>query len=157
MANDWKFEDNSIEVINALDKVGKTWLEDAARILHRQVVQNTKVDTSQTKASWKKDVDEEKAIVGSTSQNAIWEEFGTGHYALNGDGRKTAWYVPVEGYTGTRKPTFNGKVVVVRGRGGKEFYKTNGKKPERPLYNAKLSTEKKIQKRLETLLKGAMS
>ena len=149
----WKFEDNSIEVINALNAVEKKWLEDATRVLLNQTIQNSRGDTGQTKASWKKVVADGKGIVGSTSQNAIWEEFGTGHYAVNKDGRKTPWYVPVDGYTGHRKPTFNGKVVIVYGKGGTAFYKTNGKKPMRPLENAKTSTEKKIQRRLEQLVK----
>lgn len=153
----WKFEDNSIEVINALDKVGKQWLEDATRVLLNQTIQNSRNDTGQTKSSWKKVVEDDKGIVGSTSQNAIWEEFGTGHYAVNKDGRQSPWYVPVDGYTGHKKPTFNGKVVVVYGKGGKAFYKTNGKKPNRPLENAKKSTEKKIQKRLEQLIKENLS
>lgn len=153
----WEFEDNSINVIEALDKVGKEWLEDASRVLLNQTIQNSRADTGQTKGSWKRVVEDERAVVGSTSENAIWDEFGTGHYAINKDGRKTPWYVPVEGYTGNRKPTFNGKVVIVYGKGGKAFYKTNGKRPNRTLENAKNSTRGKIQKRLETLVKGAMS
>lgn len=153
----WKFEDNSIKVTEALEKVGKEWLEDATRILLNQTVQNSRVDTGQTKSSWKRVVEGDRGIVGSTSENALWEEFGTGHYAVNKDGRQTPWYVPVDGYTGHKKPTFNGKVVIVYGKGGKAFYKTNGKKPNRPLENAKNSTEKKIQKRLEQLLKENLS
>lgn len=149
----WKFEDNSIKVCDALNAVGSQWLEDASRILLNQTKQNTKVDTGKTKQSWEKVVGKDKAIIGNTTENAIWEEFGTGHYAVNGDGRKTAWYVPVDGYLGTKKPTYNGKVVIVHGRGGKDYYKTNGKKPNRPLQNAKNSTETKIKKRLENLIK----
>lgn len=157
MAGDWEFEDNSVKILRALDEVGQQWLEDATRILHRQVVQNTRVDTGQTKSSWKKVVEGDKGIVGSTSENAIWEEFGTGHYAVNGDGRKGAWYVPVEKVLGKKKPTYNGKVVIVYGKNGQAYYKTNGKKPNRALQNAKNSTEKKIQKRLETLIKENLS
>lgn len=153
MAGDWEFEDNSVKILRALDEVGQQWLEDATRILHRQVVQNTRVDTGQTKSSWKKVVEGDKGIVGSTSENAIWEEFGTGHYAVNGNGRKGAWYVPVEKVLGKKKPTFNGKVVIVYGKNGQAYYKTNGKKPNRALQNAKNSTEKKIQKRLVQLVK----
>ena len=156
MAGEWKFEDNSIKILKALDEVGQQWLEDATRILHRQVVQNSRVDTGQTKSSWKKVVDGDKGIVGSTSENAIWEEFGTGHYAVNGDGRKGAWYVPVQKVIGKKKPTYNGKVIVVYGKNGQAYYKTNGKKPNRALENAKNSTEKKIQKRLVQLVKEAM-
>lgn len=155
--SDFKFEDNSVKILRALDEVGQQWLEDATRILHRQVVQNSRVDTGQTKSSWKKIVEDKEGIVGSTSENAIWEEFGTGHYAVNGDGRKGAWYVPVEGYLGHKKPTYNGKVIVVYGKNGQAFYKTNGKKPNRALQNAKNSTEKKIQKRLEQLIKEKLS
>ena len=153
----WKFEDNSIKVMNALSSVERKWLEDATRVLLNQTIQNSRGDTGQTKASWKKVVTDSKGIVGSTSQNAIWEEFGTGHYAVNKNGRKTPWYISVDGYTGHRKPTFNGKVVIVYGKGGKAFYKTNGKKPMRPLENAKTSTEKKIQRRLEQLVKENLS
>ena len=153
MTGDWEFEDNSVKILRALDEVGQQWLEDATRILHRQVVQNSRVDTGQTKSSWKKVVEGDKGIVGSTSENAIWEEFGTGHYAVNGNGRKGAWYVPVEKVLGKKKPTYNGKVVIVYGKNGQAYYKTNGKKPNRALENAKNSTEKKIQKRLETLIK----
>ncbi|MGN0907628.1 MAG: HK97 gp10 family phage protein [Bullifex sp.] len=156
MAEKWKFEDNSIELAEALDKAGEKWLQDATRILHRQVVQNTAVDTTDTKTSWKKVVAGNKGTVGSTSENAIWEEFGTGHYAVNGDGNPSPWYVPVQGYTGKKKPTYKGKVVVVYGKNGMVYYKTDGKKPRRALENAKKSTEKKIRKRLETLLKEAM-
>ena len=155
--SDFKFEDNSVKILRALDEVGQQWLEDATRILHRQVAQNSRVDTGQTKSSWKKVVDGNKGIVGSTSENAIWEEFGTGHYAVNGDGRKGAWYVPVEGYLGHKKPTYNGKVIVVYGKNGQAFYKTNGKKPNRALENAKNSTEKKMQNRLEQLIKEKLS
>lgn len=155
--SDFKFEDNSVKILRALDEVGQQWLEDATRILHRQVVKNSRVDTGQTKSSWKKIVEDKEGIVGSTSENAIWEEFGTGHYAVNGDGRKGAWYVPVEGYLGHKKPTYNGKVIVVYGKNGQAFYKTNGKKPNRALENAKNSTEKKMQNRLEQLIKEKLS
>ena len=157
MAGDWEFEDNSVKILRALDEVGQQWLEDATRILHRQVVQNSRVDTGQTKSSWKKVIEGDKGIVGSTSENAVWEEFGTGHYAVNGDGKKGAWYVPVEKVLGKKKPTFNGKVVIVYGKNNQAYYKTNGKKPNRALQNAKNSTEKKIQKRLEQLIKENLS
>ena len=157
MAGDWEFEDNSVKILRALDEVGQQWLEDATRILHRQVVQNSRVDTGQTKSSWKKVVEGDKGIVGSTSENAVWEEFGTGHYAVNGDGKKGAWYVPVEKVLGKKKPTYNGKVVIVYGKNNQAYYKTNGKKPNRALQNARNSTEKKIQKRLEQLIKENLS
>ena len=71
----------------------KAWLYEAAGELEAQVKRNTKVGTGQLKNSWTYKVDESKgeATIGSPLENAIWEEFGTGQYALHGDGRKTPW------------------------------------------------------------------
>lgn len=70
------------------------WEQRSTRLqsgeLEAQVKRNTRVDTGQTKGSWTYKVDEAngEAMVGSPQENAIWEEFGTGQYALNGDGER---------------------------------------------------------------------
>lgn len=71
---------------------------------------------------------------------------------MKGNGRKGAWYVPVDTYTGSKKPTYNGKVVIVYGKNGKKFYKTNGKTPNRPLDNAFKSLKTKLIKRFGQIL-----
>lgn len=133
--NSVKFEDYSKKVLSKMDDLINQWLEESAGELESQVKRNTKVDTGQTKASWEHKVDTAKkeAYVGSNYMNAVWEEFGTGQYALNGDGRKTPWvYKDAKG----------------------NWHRTKGKKPRRALWNAKQTTEGKIKKRLETILKG---
>ena len=84
------FEDYSKDVINKINSLGVKWLEEASSEIESQTKQNTKVDTGKTKGSWEHRVDANKleAIVGSRYDNALWEELGTGIYALNGDGRK---------------------------------------------------------------------
>ena len=111
------FEDYSKDVINKINSLGVKWLEEASSEIESQTKQNTKVDTGKTKGSWEHRVDANKleAIVGSRYDNALWEELGTGIYALNGDGRKTKW--------------------VYRTEDGK-FHATVGKKPRRALYRA---------------------
>ena len=88
-----EFEDNSVRVKAAMSDAVNQWLREASGELESQVKRNTRVDTGQLKNSWTHNVDEsaQEAKVGSPLENAIWEEFGTGQYALNGDGRKTAW------------------------------------------------------------------
>ena len=73
-------------------------------------------------------VDEKKleAEIGSRYQNALWEELGTGIYALNGNGRKTPWVY--------KNPKDN------------KFYATVGKKPRRALYRAYTSLKNKLIK-----------
>lgn len=146
-----QFEDNRVEVLNAIDDTVWAFLEEAGVELEAQVKRNTKVDSGQLKGSWKHVVDESKkqVTVGSPLENAIWEEFGTGEYAVHGDGRKGAWYVPVEKVTGNKKPTFNGEVIVVYGKNGQAFYKTNGKKPKRLLQMAFDSRKNAIIRRAE--------
>ena len=86
--------DNSFAVKEALGKLEEKFLTEAALVIESQVKQNTAVDTGQLKGSWDHIVDSSKgeAIIGSPLENAVWEEFGTGEYALNGNGRKSGWF-----------------------------------------------------------------
>jgi len=121
-----KFKDNSIQVKELLKEKGISFLTEASAELLSQTQRNIKVDTGQTKGSFKKIIDESemKAIVGSDYMNAIYEEFGTGVYALEGDGRKTKW--------------------VYKDSNG-DFHTTVGKKPKRALYNAFTDKEDMIK------------
>lgn len=132
------FEDNRNQVKQALSRAVEAYLEKAGGELQAQTVKNSRTDFGQTKGSYQYAVDrsEGACYVGSQLENAIWEEFGTGEYALNGKGRKSPWYIPVDGYKGKKRPSYNGKVVIVYGKNGKRFYKTNGKKPNRPMRKA---------------------
>jgi len=132
---DIRFEDNTLRIINAMSDKINIALEESAGELESQVKRNTRVKTGQTKNSWKHKVDNDKheAVVGSDYQNAIWEEFGTGEYAVNGDGRRGGWcYVDEDG---------NGHF-------------THGKKPSRALHNAYTTLKNKIKKHLQDALKG---
>lgn len=130
-----KFEDYSIQVINAMnDKINAT-LEECAGELESQVKRNSRVDTGQTKNSFQHKVvpDEHTAYIGSNYENAIWEEFGTGDYSLNGNGRKGGWFY-------------------VDAKGDGHF--THGKKPSRAFWNAYTALKNKIISRLQDALKG---
>lgn len=112
-----EFEDYSIQVKDALKSTGIAFLEEAGGEIEAQTKRNCKVVTGKTKGSFSHKVDSSgmECHIGSNYENAIWEEFGTGQYALNGDGRKTPW-----GYTDEQ--------------GVMQF--TRGKKPKRMLWNA---------------------
>lgn len=113
-----EFKDFSKIVLQKIQETGETFLEEVGGEVEAQTKRNTKVDTGKTKGSWEHVVNAEKMEVqiGSRYKNALWEELGTGIYALNGDGRKTKW-------------------VYKNPKDGK-FYTTVGKKPRRALYNA---------------------
>ena len=154
-----QFHDNSIRVKEALEDAVYDFLERASAELETQTARNSspeKYRGKQAQQLWDRVVDEsaKEAKVGSPDEAAYWEELGTGEYALEGNGRQGAWFVPVERVTSRSKPTFQGKVVVVYGDDGQAFYKTDGKRPKRMLHNAFTENKAKIIKRAEQIFKG---
>ena len=122
-----EFHDNTLAVTDAIKAAAIAFLKEAAGELQSQTQRNTRVDTGQTKGAWDYEVNESKleAIVGNPLENAIWEEMGTGEYALNGNGRKGGW-----------------RYVDAKGKG----HFTYGKRPSRAFNNAKITCEPKIAK-----------
>lgn len=132
-----EFTDNSAQVKAALDDAVIAYLYAAGGELQSQVVRNTKPATGQLKNSWSYKVDEAKGVctVGSPLENAIWEEFGTGLYAVNGDGRKTPWtYQDDKG----------------------DWHRTRGKAPKRAFSRAFTSQKTALIALAKEMLKGRL-
>lgn len=112
------FKDFTKIVLDKIHETGETFLEEVGGEVESQTKQNTKVDTGKTKNSWEHVVNTDKMEVqiGSRYKNALWEELGTGIYALNGNGRKKVPWI---------YKTPDGK-----------FHATVGKKPRRALFKA---------------------
>ena len=129
-----QFQDFSIQVKDALDDKALQFLEEAASEIESAARRNSRVDSGQLKGSWAHLTDDSayEATVGSPLQNAIWEEFGTGEYAANGDGRKGGWsYQDDAG----------------------DWHHTNGKTPNRTLQRAFDSTKAAIIRRAQEIFK----
>mgnify|MGYP004513369845 CR=1 FL=1 len=130
-----EFLDFSIQVKEAMNDKALQFLEEAASAIESAARRNSRVDTGQLKGSWNHQVDEsaKEAQIGSPEQNAVWEEFGTGEYALHGDGRKGGWtYQDDSG----------------------DWHHTNGKTPNRTLHNAFESKKAAIIRRAKQIFKG---
>ena len=128
--------DNEITVIHHLDEVlqrlhsaSVAFLHEASGELESQAKVNTRVDTAQTKNAWTYRLDERGLVstIGNPLENAIWEEFGTGIYALGGRGRRTPW--------------------VYRDRRGR-WWTTRGKRGTRAFYRAYRSTAPRIRSQI---------
>ena len=132
-----EFHDYSMNVKAALDGAVKAYLYEAGGEVEAQVKRNSRVGSGQLKNSWTYKVDEEKGVctIGSPLENAIWEELGTGEYALNGDGRKGGWHY--------------------RDEKGK-WHHTYGKKPHRAFKRAFDSLKTSLINRAEQVLKGQL-
>ena len=148
---DVKFVDNSVKVKGAINKAIIAGLYEGAGELEGQAKRNTRRDHGQTAGSWTYKVEESKgeAVVGSPLENAIWEEFGTGEYALKGDGRKGGWYVPESKLSSKAKSKM--KRVEIKGQ---VYYYTKGKKPSRAFWKAFVKLKPKIPKIFADKLKG---
>ena len=133
--------DHTEQVKSVIAELAMSSLEEAAGELESQVKRNTVVDTGKTKNSWQHRVtqtgEDYEAKVGSDYENSIWEEFGTGEYALNGDGRKGGWAYE-DPKTG-------------------ETIWTRGKRPRRPFHHAYTTMKPKIIKFLQDQFKGRLS
>ena len=130
-----EFQDFSIQVKGKISDRVNAALEECAGELESQTKRNSRVATGRTKNSFRHVVDDEThtAYIGSDMENAIWEEFGTGEHALNGDGRKGGWRYKDE-------------------RG--EWHYTTGKKPSRAFWRAYTSLKTAIVRRLESAMRG---
>ena len=139
MADDFKIEliNNTDAVKEALNCQCQAFLIQAGQILKSQVRDLTRVKTGKTKNSWDYSLidkgGDQSVQVGSPLENAIWEEFGTGEYALEGNGRKGGWFYVNDD---------NEKVF------------TRGKKPSRALYYACKNAKPVIKQLFEDTVGG---
>lgn len=135
MGSNVEFHDFSVKVMGEIDDRVNIVLEECAGELESQIKRNSRVDTGKTKNSFRHHVDDDAhvAYIGSPDENAIWEEFGTGEYAINGDGRKGGW-------------------VYYDEKGERHF--TIGKKPSRAMWNAYSRMKNMIIRRIQDFMKG---
>ena len=130
-----EFQDFSIQVKGAISDRINAALEECAGEVESQTKRNSRVATGRTKNSFRHMLDDDThtAYIGSDYENAIWEEFGTGEHALNGDGRKGGWrYKDEKG----------------------QWHYTTGKKPSRAFWRAYTSLKSAIVRRLESAMRG---
>lgn len=161
MAYKITFENFSPQVVANLNKRVLIALEDVCGELEAEVKRNTKVgkvDGGNTRGKWTHWVDHKDytGYVGNPLETALWLEFGTGEYALKGNGRKGGWYIPI----GNGRNEISEAVVkaygfkVVEGKDGKKFAHTYGMKPQRPLQKAFNTNKKKYANHIQNSLKG---
>lgn len=137
MANNVQFQDFSMQVKDALEEAAIQFLHEASGEMVSEIKRTVPVDTGQLKNSFEYKLKDTRleSTIGSPLENAIWNEFGTGEYALNGDGRKGGWFY--------------------EDRKGEGHF-THGKHPQRTMHKAFTKLKPKIIKRAEQVLKGTM-
>ena len=131
------FEDFTGEISKEIQSIILNWLEEASAELASQTATRTRRGTGETAGAWTNLVDRNNVVayVGNPLENAIWEEYGTGEYALNNDGRKGGW--------------------VYRDEATGKWHHTYGKTPTRALHHAFKQNESLLKDKLKSDL-GSM-
>ena len=132
------FKDYSVQIKKWLNDTAIAFLEEAKSSMASQASKLSPVDTGNLRQSFQTDSivvpDEKTAYVGSKLEYAIYQEFGTGEYALKGNGRKGGW--------------------VYKSKKDGKYYYTKGSTPKRMLYHAFETKKEPIKKRAREMFKG---
>ena len=163
-SKDVEFTDNSVQVKAELNQALIAFLNEASAEIKTQAERNTPVgESSQLRRSWDKVVDKVqlKATIGNTLEYAIYQELGTGEYALEGNGRKGYWvYVKDSSSGSTSRSTKSYTLEQARDimlylrSKGLEAYYTKGTRPKRMLYKAFVLWKPKIEARAKQIFKS---
>ncbi|HAJ96423.1 MAG TPA: hypothetical protein DCO72_01630 [Ruminococcus sp.] len=178
--------DNSPAVKAALKKSVSNFLTEAGGEIVSQIVDNSRnrADTRQTTNSYRYQIEEESTeqtvYIGSDLMNAVYEEFGTGEFALKGNGKKGGWWIPVgngEGQISLKSVkryvskynrqwaayryasgeiTTGKEIRQTKKRGALVAVFTHGKKPNQPMQRAYDEKKDQIQQKMQDILKTEM-
>ena len=141
--------DYSVQVKNAVEKKALEWLEESGLEIQSAAQNGSRRDGGEFAGKWDHIVDKagKKVTVGHPDENAIWEEFGTGEYAVGlKPGRKGGWYVPEEELSDKAKTKMRRTEIK-----GKVFYFTRGKTPNHTLQKAFNKTKNPVINRAKQL------
>lgn len=165
-----EFFDNRARVKAALNEAIIAYLHEAGGEMRSQAIRNSRTKKAQgggqTKNNWSYIVDEDAGIctVGNSLENAIWEEFGTGEYALPESGkpsRKGGWWIRTGYSKNNIKPSdasFYKWPKKIKDKDGKLVAVfTYGKKPSRAFQKAFNKLKNKLVKRIGTIISEAMN
>ena len=155
-----QFEDFSVRVKKIISDKAIQLLTEGSIEIKKQATDNTvsKKGTGDLRKSWNYVVNKSalEARIGSPLEHAIYQELGTGEWALNKDGRKSPWYVPI-GNNENEMPLETAQrygFKIVHGKNGMQFAEVSGQRPERPLYKAFKTSRDKIIRRARTIFGG---
>lgn len=151
-----KFVDNSIQVKEEINATSIAWLHDWANTIASHARANTQLD-GEAGVALRKDyralVNEAKgeAEIGSSLEQAFWEEFGTGSHAKHGDGRP-GWWVYKDGYKGNGGKQLTEAQAKAIAAEDPTVHATNGREPAKTLETAFTVNKPKAIKDLDIRL-----
>ena len=152
------FQDFSIEVKADLNDITIAWLNTWANEIASMAKRTCSMDGDagvQLRGSYRADVNAGagKAEIGTSLESGYWEEFGTGEYAVNGDGRK-GWWIYKDGYQGGGGKQLTEMEAKAAAAREPSVHATNGRHPMATLEKAFTANRYKAIADLENKLRG---
>lgn len=158
-----RLEDYSVEVKTAMKKQAIAFLHEVAGEIVKAVADNVPAKGrwfTEQKEQWKYEVDagDLKATIGNPMERSLWTEFGTGEYAVKGNGRKGYW-VYVKDSDGSSEDAYKGgksytleeakQIVAMMKDDGLDARYTKGQQAYRPFETAFNEWKPKIKRLAE--------
>lgn len=155
-----EFTDNSIEVKAVLNDTTIAWLYEWSNEIASHAKRNCAMDGDagvQLRGSYRADVSSGTGVakIGTPLESGYWEEYGTGSYAENGNGRK-GWWVYKDGYEGNGGKQLTEEQARAIAASDPKVHATNGRPPQHTLETAFTVNKPKAIADLEKKLKGSM-
>lgn len=153
-----EFKDFSIHVKAGLNDITKGWLHTWANEIASKARDTVQMDGEQgiqLRKSYRADVDDGAGVaqIGTPLESGYWEEYGTGEYAVHGDGRK-GWWVYKDGYQGKGGKVLTETEAKSIAAEDPSLHASNGREPGYTLEKAFTVTKPKALADLETKLRG---
>lgn len=159
---DLVFNDYTQQVLADINEKAVQFITEGCAEIQSETQRTTPPTETQLKGSWDTSIDKTALIgkIGSPLESSLWNEFGTGSYAENGDGRK-GWWVYVEGNSKSTRVSktyaseaeANQTVAMLRARGFQAFA-SNGKPKQKTFRNAYSKKKNALITRAKAIFKG---
>ena len=160
-----QFQDFSYKVKAKLTEASINALNEAGFEVAAHANRHVKLDGEAGQAlrgSYRHVVDEGagEVQIGTDREEGYWEEFGTGSYAVHGDGRK-GWWVWAPGWEPSTRPQYTeeqAKMIAANlQRVGVDAHASNGRPPAFTLENAFNQTKSAVIAEFERLVREGLA
>lgn len=153
-----EFQDFSFEVKGELNEKSIAWLRTWSNEIAskaRDTVQMDGPNGEQLHKSYRADVNEGAGVaqIGTPLESGYWEEYGTGEYAVHGDGRK-GWWVYKDGYQGNGGKVLTEAEAKAIAATDPSLHASNGREPSHTLEKAFIVTKPKAIADFERIMRG---
>lgn len=148
-----KFVDNSGKIIALVEEAGEAWLREEANEVASKAKDTCSFtdDGGQLRGSYRPDIRQKEARVGTPLESGYWEEFGTGEHAVR-EPHRTGWWVYKDGYQGRGGKVLTEDEAKAIAERDPTIHATNGREPNYTLENAFNARKPKMQPNLQKKL-----